>query len=183
MDMLKYVLLAADETDSSFDGLFIGAKGVMGIILIVTGLLLIYFAVKVFKGYRFLPAAGERTIIEEDNYVEIEAKVLQKKKSTMPDFNGGEDREFVEWKIGYTVEGEKYTHLIPDDGYKKGDFLKIKYNPDKPDEFYLVDEEKEQEGESAELDAPSKDSSHTTGLVLAVLGVLIIIGGVALNLA
>lgn len=183
MDMLKLMLLAAEEdTDSSFDGLFSGARGVMGIVLMVTGLLIIYIAVKVFKGYRFLPMAGERTVVEEDNYVETEAKALQKKKSTLPDFNGGEDREFVEWKIGYTVDGEKYTQLIPDDGYEKGDMLKIKYNPDKPEEFYLVDGEQTEEREDTEEAAdPSENSSRTTGLVLTVLGVLVIIGGAALT--
>lgn len=58
----------------------------------------------------------------------------------MPDFNGGEDRVFTEWKIGYTVDGEKYTQIVTDNGYEKGDMIDIKYNPANPQEFYLDDE-------------------------------------------
>ena len=53
---------------------------------------------------------------------------------------GGEDRVFTEWKIGYTVDGEKYTQIVTDNGYEKGDMIDIKYNPANPQEFYLDDE-------------------------------------------
>ncbi|MBQ8967017.1 DUF3592 domain-containing protein [Ruminococcus sp.] len=182
MDMTK-LLLMAEEEKNPFDGLFSGAGRVVGIILIVTGVLLIYLAVKVAKGYSFMPTLGTETVIEEDNYVECEAKVLQKKKTTMPDLNGGEDREFVEWKIGYTVDGEKFTQMIPDDGYEKGDMLKIKYNPDKPSEYYLVDENADNEAPDEEEDTSADtNKSRNTGAIIAVLGVLVIIGGIALVL-
>ena len=181
MDITK--ILFAEDSSSAFDGLFSGAGGVVGIVLVVTGLLIIYIAVKVAKGYSFLPTLGTETVIEEDNYVEGEAKVLQRKKSTIPDFNGGGEREFVEWKIGYTVNGEKFTQMIPDDGYEKGDMLKIKYEPDKPSEFYLVDENAPEQTEApTETDKADTTKSRNTGLILGVLGVLVIIGGVALIL-
>lgn len=181
MDILRAALLAAGEdTDSTFDGLFSGARGVMGIVLMVTGVLIIYIAVKVFKGYRFLSAAGEGSIVAEDTYVETEARAVEKEISAMPDLNGGEDREFVQWRIVYTVDGEDHTQLIPDDGYEEGSLLKIKYDPKKPDNFYLVDEDREEEEISSD---PAENTSRTTGSVLVVLGILVILGGAALRFA
>lgn len=181
MELFRYILLAADEdVDSSFNGMFSGARGVMGIVMMVTGVLIIYIAVKVFKGYRFLPAAGDGTIVEEDKYVEAEAKVIEKTVTAMPDLSGGEDREFIEWKIVYTVDGEEYAQHIPDDGYEQGDTLKIKYDPHKPDGFYLMDEEESNADDSDSFD-PNEQKSRTTGLVLTVLGVLVIMGGAALR--
>ena len=43
MEMYKLLALA-DDTDKSFDGLFSGAGHIVGIVLAVTGLLLLYIA-------------------------------------------------------------------------------------------------------------------------------------------
>ena len=88
----------------------LGWQGIGGIILLLTGIGLIYFGIKALQGYRFFPEQ-EHNIPEEDHYEPTQAKALQKVKTTMPDFNGGEDRVFTEWKIGYTVDGEKYTTI------------------------------------------------------------------------
>ena len=126
MEMYKLLALA-DDTDKSFDGLFSGAGHIVGIVLAVTGLLLLYIAFKVSQGYSFIPTLGSETVIKEDNYVEGTAKAVEKIVTKMPDPNGGEDREFVEWKIVYTANGEEYSQEIPDDGYSEGDNIKIKY--------------------------------------------------------
>ena len=103
----------------------LGWQGIGGIILLLTGVGLIYFGIKALQGYRFFPEQ-EYNIPEEDHYEPTQAKALQKIKTTMPDFNGGEDRVFTEWKIGYTVDGEKYTQIVTDNGYEKGDMIDIK---------------------------------------------------------
>ena len=95
----------------------LGWQGIGGIILLLTGVGLIYFGIKALQGYRFFPEQ-EYNIPEEDHYEPTQAKALQKIKTTMPDFNGGEDRVFTEWKIGYTVDGEKYTQIVTDNGYE-----------------------------------------------------------------
>ena len=177
MILSKLMLLSED---GSFDGMFRGARSVMGIILMVTGVLLIYIAVKVAKGYSFVPTLGHETIIAEDKYVEGEAEVLEKEVSKMPGLNDGEDREFIECKIKYTVDGEEYTHMIPDDDHSKGDMLKIKYDPKKPDAFYLVGEEEEETEAPDETDDADKSKSMIIGVILIVLGLLVIAGGAAL---
>ena len=93
----------------------LGWQGIGGIILLLTGIGLIYFGIKALQGYRFFPEQ-EHNIPEEDHYEPTQAKALQKVKTTMPDFNGGEDRVFTEWKIGYTIDGEKYTQIVTDNG-------------------------------------------------------------------
>ncbi|SEK37574.1 DUF3592 domain-containing protein [Ruminococcus albus] len=176
MEMYKLLALA-DDTDKSFDGLFSGTGHIVGIVLIVTGLLLLYIAFKVAKGYSFMPTLGSETVIKEDNYVEGTAKAVEKIVTRMPDPNGGEDREFVEWKIVYTAGGEEYSQDIPDDGYSEGEKIKIKYDPAKPSAYYIA-EEKEDTDESE--DTSDEGKSKMTGLILGVLGVLVILGGVAL---
>lgn len=176
MDMIKLLMLA-DDTDNSFDGLFSGAGHIVGIVLMVTGLLLLYIAFKAARGYSFVPTLGSETVIEKDNYVEGTAKVVEKSVTAMPDLNGGADREFIEWKIVYTVNGEEYTQVIPDDGYSEGDSIKIKYDPDKPSDYYLDDGEAD---DTPEDDTTDDSKSRMIGVILAVLGILVIVGGIAL---
>ena len=137
--MNELMLLAENFKVSVLAGVNLGWQGIGGIILFLTGIGLIYFGIKALKGYRFFPDQ-EQNIPEEDHYEPMQAKALQKVKTTMPSFSGGEDQVFVEWKIGYTVNGEKYTQIVTDNGYNKGDMIDIKYNPENPQEFYLDDE-------------------------------------------
>lgn len=177
--MNELMLLAEDSEGSVFAGALHGWQGVIGIVLAVTGLLIIYFGIKVVKGYKFLPER-EHNIPKEDNFVPAKAKVLQKKKTTMPAFNGGEPTVFVEWKIGYEIDGEKYTQMIPDDGYNKGDFLDIKYNPDDPAEYYLDNgtENTQDSGEQTE----EESGNNSMGWLFAGIGLLIAVIGVMLAL-
>ena len=181
MDIFRLMLLAAEEEeDNAFDGLFSGAAGAVGIVLMVTGLLLIYFGIKVIKGYRFLPT-GDGAVIQEDNYIEAEAKLTEQKKIVMPDFGGGSDREFIEWEMVYTVDGREYTQTIPDDGYEKDGVLKIKYDPADPSAFYLADEGQDASDEDGDDTDLRKETVSMAGIVIIVLGVLVIIGGAALS--
>lgn len=178
MEITKLLSLAADEEKNAFDGLFSGAGGIVGIVLIVTGVLIIYIGIKVMKGYSFMPTLGVETVIEEDTYVEGTATLVSQQKTTLPDFNGTGEREFTEWTISYTVGGEEYTQTIPDDGYSKGDTIKIKYDPKKPDEYYLAEDAEEEAAEEA--DNTDERKSRNSGAILIVLGVIVIVGGAAL---
>ncbi len=170
-------ILAEDSVNNTFSGVLHSWQGIIGIIMAVTGLLIIYFGIKVYRGYKFLPEHGQN-IPREDNFLPLKAKVLQRKKTKMPSFNGGEATEFVEWKIGYEVDGEKYTQMIPDDGYEKGQFLDIKYNPDAPEEYYLdngsaaVETNDEEQAEESDRNA--------MGILFAGIGLLIGVIGVIL---
>ena len=105
---------------------------------------------------------------------------MQKVKTTMPDFNGGEDRVFTEWKIGYTIDGEKYTQIVTDNGYEKGDIIDIKYNPANPQEFYLDDEKSKVEVTEEEKEAEEKEEKTPFGYAAIAIGVLLGIFGVVM---
>jgi len=174
-------ILAQDSEGSAFSGVLHGWQGIIGIVMAVTGLLIIYFGIKVYRGYKFLPER-EQNIPKEDNFLPLKAKVLQRKKTKMPSFNGGEATEFVEWKIGYEVDGEKYTQMIPDDGYEKGQFLNIKYNPDDPQEYYIDSGETAQDisGAADGEQKSEEDEKNPTGIIFAGIGLLISAVGVVL---
>ena len=138
----------------------LGWQGIGGIILLLTGVGLIYFGIKALQGYRFFPEQ-EYNIPEEDHYEPTQAKALQKIKTTMPDFNGGEDRVFTEWKIGYTVDGEKYT-------------------PANPQEFYLDDEKSKVEVTEEEKEAEEKEEKTPFGYAAIAIGVLLGVFGVVM---
>ena len=181
MEITKLLSLAADEEKNAFDGLFSGAGGVFGIVLIVTGLLIIYIGIKVMRGYSFMPTLGTETVIEEDTYVEGTALLVSQQKTTLPDFNGTGEREFTEWTISYTVGGEEYTQTIPDDGYSKGDTIKIKYDPKKPSDFYLVTDDGPSK-EGGYDDSDDTANSRRNGFIFGLLGVIVMLGGIALAL-
>ena len=179
--MTELIQIMSKDNDSSpdlFKGVFSGWETVGGIVLIIVGILCVYFGIKVIMGYRFFPEQNA-TIVEEDKYIPIKAKVLQKHKTTMPDFNGSGEREIVDWKIGYEIDGEKHTQYIPDDGYEKGMLIDIKYNPENPDEYYLDDEKTQDETEKAE---PEQKHGGPTGVIVIALGVMLAVLGIILLL-
>lgn len=179
--MTELIQIMSKNNDSSaepFNGIFSGLETVGGILLIIVGVLCVYFGIKVIMGYRFFPEQN-KTIVEEDNYIPIKAKILQKHKVTVPDFNGNGESEIIDWKIGYEVDGEKYTQFVPDDGYEKGMFIDIKYNPEKPDEYYLDDKKTESETEVPE---PEEKSGGPTGVIVIALGIMVAVLGIVLLL-
>ncbi|MGN0594528.1 MAG: hypothetical protein ACI4I6_05170 [Hominimerdicola sp.] len=167
--------------DSS--GFFSGAQGIVGIVLVLTGIAMIYIAIKVMKGYQILPMQ-ETCQPKEDTYLPEKAKVINKQETEIPSFNGGEVSFMTEWTIEYTVEGETYEQIIPDDNYSKGDILDVKYNPENPKEYYLDNgiimvEKSEDEEEEEEKEKLEKNPIATAMIIVAVLlmtvGVVMII--------
>ena len=101
----------------------------------------------------------------------------------MPDFNGNGETELIDWKIGYEVDGEKYTQFIPDDGYKKGDMIDIKYNPDNPSEYYIDDEKNVPEVTEEETEnTADNERKGPAGYVIIAVGVMVIVLGIILML-
>ena len=79
--MNELMLLAENFKVSVLAGVNLGWQGIGGIILFLTGIGLIYFGIKALKGYRFFPDQ-EQNIPEEDHYEPMQAKALQKVKTT-----------------------------------------------------------------------------------------------------
>lgn len=162
---------------------------VVGALLLFAAVGLVYFGIKMRHGYK-LELMPESTlgIPKEDTYVPIKAKVLQKVKTVMPALSGEGQVTFIELKIGYTVEDEKYTQIVTDNGYQKGDIIDIKYNPDNPQEFYLDDElskvsvPKTEENENTEVKkepeqeiSPFANISIVLGFVIGIFGLVMIV--------
>ena len=158
----------------------LSTQQIFGIVLAITGLGLIYFGVKIMQGYELFPQANRQNVPKEDNYVAVKAKVLQKKKQKLPALEkGGEPRIFVQWKIGYEVDGEKYDQIVDDEGYEKGDFIDIKYDPEEPSRFYV--DTGAGAADDDEEETPEKER-HPFGYAAIGLGVIIIALGVILIL-
>lgn len=146
-EMGNLVCTLAD--DEPFNGALSGFQKPAGIILAVAGVLAVYIGIKVYLGYKLFPDKNQ-PVVEEKKYTEVTAKVLKKLITEMPKLNGGGMTEFVEWEVTYDVGSVVYTQVVPDDGYKEGDELKLMYSPDNPQEYYVggsndVSEETEQE--------------------------------------
>ncbi|MBR1422749.1 MAG: hypothetical protein IJ571_04825 [Ruminococcus sp.] len=158
----------------------LGTQGIIGLVLVCTGMGLIYFGIKIMQGYELFPQENSQNIPKEDNYVPIKAKVLQKKRQKLPPLEeGGEPRIFVQWKIGYEVDGEKYDQIVDDDDLKKGDFIDIKYDPDDPSRFY-VDSASDSEVQGDEEENVPEKESHPFGYAALGIGLIIIALGVIL---
>lgn len=172
-------VLAAEEEENDLKGLFQGSQSVLGIILIVVGLLTVWLGIKLWQGYKLIPSP-ETAVPLEDNYVPIKAKVLQKKKSTMPSPDGSEPRVLIQWKIGYQVDEEKYTQIVGDGDYEKGDFIDIKYDPEDPRRFYVDDGPAVSEAEREPEE--QADEKNKNGLIVAALGMIVGVIGIMLLL-
>ena len=170
--------LLAEEEEEGLKGLFNGPQRVIGVILAGIGLMTVYVGFKVRAGYKLLPEP-QTAVPQEDGYIAARAKVLQKKKHPIEGTDKSDPEYYIEWKIGYEVEGEKYTQFIGEGDYTKGDFIDIKYDPQDPRRFYLVDEpeEPDEDEEDEEPEAPPKNNN---GLLIAVLGLIVAAVGVIL---
>ncbi|MBR1864777.1 MAG: DUF3592 domain-containing protein [Ruminococcus sp.] len=181
--MTGFFLTLAEDSDpykdSPFAGALTGAQTGIGIVLTVVGVLIIYFAVKMFRGYSFFP---EKTaaVVKKDTRIITEAVVTGKHKTVIPD-NGSGRRTFMEAEITYTVEGESYKQLIADDGYEEGDKVRIGYEPEDPSEFYVADGGDGAETQTDE-EMPETNSKAPIAIMIGVLGLILIAVGIFLVL-
>ena len=190
-------LLAAAEDDGikiSEKGFFEGHIWIVGIVLIVVGLLLVYFGRKVGKGYRFMPETTEAKIVE-DELPSVNADIIERRSTEIPDYSPkGEGKiVFKEMLIRFTVDMTTYEEWINDSG-EYSDTVPIKYNPTNPQEFHVYEGDDDFEGipdENGELDGnEDKDAEPEgnrtvmftlmgIGLILLGVGIFILIDGLS----
>ena len=185
MEMTILRLLAASEedgTDVAKAGFFADYMWIVGAVLIVVGLLLVYFGIKVGKGYRFMPEQTETQIVEDD-LPSVKAEIVERRSTEFPDYSGNEGGKIVfkEMLIRFTADAQTFEEWINDSG-EYSDTVPIKYNPNNPQEFH-VDEGDEFEGipdENGDLsgnedaDAEPEGGSRTVKLTLMGIGLIIL---------
>ena len=162
-----------------------GWQGIVGIILTLVAAGMVYVGIKVYNGFK-IDFGTKANIPQEDTHVPTTAKIQNKVKTTIPDFNGNGEKEIVEWTMVYEVDGEKYKQTVPDNGYTKGQIIDIKYEPSDPNDYYLYDKQAEEAAAIAEEngeaeEAPAEKNKLGLGIIglaclLLAIGVMMIIG-------
>lgn len=188
----QIVMLASQAEDE--EGTWVGKAGffsdymnIVAIVLIAVGIAIIYFGVKLIKGYTFHP--DETVVVEKDeNFKLINADIAERRSTEIPNYSGAVSGKgssiFREMRITYTVCGEEYSEWISDyGGYE--DTVPVKYNPDAPKDFYVYEGDNDFEGipdengtfndneDNASDDSPSKG----LGAVVIIVGALISVLG------
>lgn len=182
---------AADEDGTWLNniGFLSGHMGAVSVVLIVLGLLILYFGVKLMKGYSF--HVDETVVVEKDEgFAEMNADIAERRATEIPNYansaNGKGNDLFKEMRIVYTVDGTEYSQWVSDlgeDMYK--DSVPIKYDPQDPNNFYIFSGDDDFEGipdENGELDGNEDDetsdsSSKGVGVVIIIIGVLFAVLG------
>lgn len=190
------LLSAAEEEEDmwiSDAGFFDSYTNIVAIVLIVVGLAIIYFGVKLLKGYTFHP--DETVVVEKDEgFVTINADIAERRQTEIPNYSaaahGKSNDLFKEMRIVYTVDGVEYTEWVSDYGedmYK--DSVPIKYDPDDPKDFYVLEGDGDFQGipdENGDLDGNEDDEDETDvqkngiGVVVIIVGVLIMAVGIGI---
>ncbi len=182
-------LLAEDEgTDVAKAGFFSDYMWIVGAVLVVVGLGLLYFGIKVGKGYRFMPEQTE-TVIVEDELPAANAEIIDRRSTEIPDYSAkGEGKiVFKEMLIRFTVEGQSFEEWINDSG-EYSDTVPVKYNPTNPQEFHVYEGDGDFEGipdENGDLSGnEDKDAEKapegSRSVMLTLMGVGLIIMAVGL---
>ena len=178
-------LLAAaeeDRTEIETAGFFKDYMWIVGIVLIAVGLLLLYFGIKVGKGYRFMPQDNQTQIIE-DELPSVNADIIERRSTEIPDYSGSgkENIVFKEMLIRFTANGQSFEEWINDSG-EFSDTVPIKYNPNNPQEFHVHEGEEEFEGipdENGDLDgnedADTEPEGGSRSVKLTIMGIGLII--------
>jgi hypothetical protein len=167
-------ILAETSNGIGKTGLLDKFGNVFGIVLAVFGVIMILFSAKVKKmGSFYLEMDNHDPIIKETGYLPGVAKVVDRRSSEIA------GRTFSEMQLSLTCDGETYFRWTPDLGLD-GD-VQIEYNPDNPEEFYIVDKvdgddspDVDEDGEVVEdLKEPPNKAFYAMlvfGIVLLALG-------------
>lgn len=187
-DIINFVfMLSSSEEDGTWvnkAGFFDDYMNIVAIVLILVGIGIIYFGVKLIRGYTFHP--DETVVVEKDNdFAVVNSNVAERRQTEIPNYSAsaaGKGKDvFRELRIVYSVEGGEYSQWISDSG-GYGDTVPIKYNPDDPTDFYVIDGGEDFEGipdENGELDGnEDKDVSDGSpskglGIFMTLIGILI----------
>ena len=197
-------ILSAALSSANDEGTWLNTAGFLGdrmnivaIALLVIGAIIIYFAVKLMKGYTF--HTDETVVVDKtEGFETVNAVIAQRRQTEIPNYSssakGGGNDVFKEMLIVYTVGGEEYSQWVSDYGedmYK--DTVPIKYDPEDPENFFIYTEDDDFKGipdENGELDGNEEDTDDTAeemevsdknnsvAVVVLIIGILIMaIGG------
>ena len=178
-------IFADDSEGGALKGIFSGWQSIVGVILAVLAVGMVYVGIKVYNGFK-VDFGTKANIPQEDTHVPTTAKIQNKVKTTMPDFNGRGEREIIEWTMVYEVDGEKYKQTIPDNGYEKGQIVDIKYEPSDPNDFYVYDKQAEEAQRLAQLSGetePEPVEKNKLGLGMVALACLLMGIGIMMILS
>ena len=146
IELYALALLTADETGNAFGvtGVLDKYGNIFGFVILVFGLIFLYFSFKLKKmGGFYLESQNHDPIIKETGYLPGEAKVGERRKSEIL------GKTFSEMQLIFELDGETYEKWTPDLGSEGS--VKIEYNPENPSEFYISDKLQEDD------EAPSHD--------------------------
>ena len=174
------------------DGIKISEKGffhdyiwIVGIVLMVVGLLLVYFGRKVGKGYRFMPEQSETKIVE-DELPSVNAEIIERRSTEIPDYSPKGDGKIVfkEMLIRFTVDMVTLEEWINDSG-EYTDTVPIKYNPNNPQEFHVFEGEDfegipDENGDLAGNEDPDAEPEGNRTVMFTLMGIGLIVFGVGL---
>ncbi|MBR6873151.1 MAG: hypothetical protein IKN17_06565 [Ruminococcus sp.] len=195
MEISNLLRLLADDGEGLGDvaeaGFFADYGWIVGIVLIAVGLLLLYFGIKVGKGYRFMPEQNE-TVVVDDELPSVNAEIVERRSTEIPDYSPkGEGKiVFKEMLIRFTVDMTTYEEWINDSG-EYSDTVPIKYNPTNPQEFHVYEGDDDFEGipdENGDLSGnedrnPSETGGSVkytligVGVIIAAVGVFVLVDG------
>ena len=171
----------------SKDGFLAGKSWIVGLVLVAVGMLLIYFGIKVRKGYRFFPGEDETQLVEDD-LPTVNAEIRERRITEVPDYSdkGSGKLVFKEMLIRFEADGIAYEEWINDSG-EYSDTVPVKYNPNNPQEFHIYEADSDFEGipdENGDLsgnedpEASDQDSGGSASLTLMGIGLIILAVGV-----
>ena len=187
MTVMRLLAAAEEEkTDIETAGFFKDYMWIVGIVLIVVGLLLLYFGIKVGKGYRFMPEENQTQIVE-DELPSLNADVVERRSTEIPDYSDkGEGKiVFREMLIRFSVEGQSFEEWINDSG-EFGDTVPIKYNPNNPQEFHVYEGDEDfqgipdENGDLAGNEEPEPEPEGNNAVKLTLMGIGLIILGIGI---
>ena len=187
MTVMRLLAAAEEEkTDIETAGFFKDYMWIVGIVLIAVGLLLLYFGIKVGKGYRFMPEENQTQIVE-DELPSLNADVVERRSTEIPDYSDkGEGKiVFREMLIRFSVEGQSFEEWINDSG-EFGDTVPIKYNPNNPQEFHVYEGDEDfqgipdENGDLAGNEDPEPEPEGNSAVKLTLMGIGLIILGIGI---
>jgi hypothetical protein len=147
---------------------------IFGIVLAIFGIIMICFSAKVKKmGSFYLEMENHDPVIKETGFLPGVAQVVDRRSSEIA------GKVFSEMQLSLTCEGESFFRWTPDLGLD-GE-VQIEYNPQNPEEFYIVDKVESEDSpdvdedgqEVEELEEPPNKAFYAMlvfGIVLLVLG-------------
>ncbi|MBR4622622.1 MAG: hypothetical protein IKO44_04485 [Ruminococcus sp.] len=177
MDLLQLVQILAEEEEEgtaiSKAGFFSDYMAVIGIVLALVGIAIIYVGIKLMRGYSF--HVDETVVVDEkDDYTAAEAEVLGQRSTPMPDLSGeGKEKLISEIRLRYEAGDTVYTEWILGSG-NSGDKVRIRYNEEDPTDFFLDDEDPEEQPETAETEEPEPEGKSSAGITLTGIGLMVL---------